>query len=108
MCLSCSNLYHVVSGKTTSHSWQIYITDILGSNRRRQTCNFLQILYDPDNKVGGWLMVMVVDGLIVVDIGWWGMVDIGWGDQESNFLIYQTRKSSLVNKQVAGNENCIQ
>ena len=41
-------------------------------------------------------MVMVVDGLIVVDIGWWGMVDIGWGDQESNFFIYQTRKSSLV------------
>ena len=61
MCISCSNLYHVVSGKTTSHSWQIYITDILGSNRRRQTCNFLQILYDPDNKVGGWWAVG----------GWW-------------------------------------
>lgn len=46
-----TNLYHVVSAKTSQHSWQIYITDILGSNRRRQTCNFLQILYDPDNKV---------------------------------------------------------
>jgi len=45
-----SNLFHVVEGATSSLPWQIYITDILGSNKRRQTCNFLQILYDPDNK----------------------------------------------------------
>ena len=46
-----TNLYHVVSdSSSTDHSWQIFITDILGSNKRRQTCNFLQILYDPDNR----------------------------------------------------------
>ena len=38
-----TNLYHVVSeSSSTDHSWQIFITDILGSNKRRQTCNFLQ------------------------------------------------------------------
>ena len=51
-----TNLYHVVTGKTTSNPWKIYITDILGSNRRRQTCNFLQILYDPDNKVADQIL----------------------------------------------------
>ena len=51
-----TNLYHVVAGKTTSNPWKIYITDILGSNRRRQTCNFLQILYDPDNKVADQIL----------------------------------------------------
>ena len=45
-----TNLYHVVQGTTTSHGWQIYITDILGNNKRRESCNFLQILYDPDSK----------------------------------------------------------
>ena len=45
-----TNLYHVVAGSSTDHPWQIFITDILGSNKRRQTCNFLQILYDPDNR----------------------------------------------------------
>lgn len=45
-----SNLYHVVASTSTDHPWQIFITDILGSNKRRQTCNFLQILYDPDNR----------------------------------------------------------
>ena len=38
------------------HFVQVYITDILGSNRRRQTCNFLQILYDPDNKVADQIL----------------------------------------------------
>ena len=45
-----TNLYHVVSSSSTDHPWQLFITDILGSNKRRQTCNFLQILYDPDNR----------------------------------------------------------
>jgi len=45
-----TNMYHVVQGKSTDHAWQIYITDIIGSNKKRQTCNFLQILYDPDNR----------------------------------------------------------
>ena len=38
-----SNMYHVVSGKSSDHGWQIYITDIIGSNKKRQTCNFLQV-----------------------------------------------------------------
>jgi len=46
-----TNLYHVVSSTSSDHPWQIFITDILGTNKRRQTCNFLQILYDPDNRV---------------------------------------------------------
>ena len=45
-----TNLYHVISSSSSDHPWQIFITDILGSNKRRQTCNFLQILYDPDSK----------------------------------------------------------
>ena len=45
-----TNLYHVIQGSTSTHGWQIYITDILGNNKRRETCNFLQILYDPSAK----------------------------------------------------------
>ena len=45
-----TNLYHVISSSSSDHPWQIFITDILGTNKRRQTCNFLQILYDPENK----------------------------------------------------------
>ena len=45
-----SNLYNVVQGKSTDHGWQIFITDILGANKQRSSCNFLQIIYDPDNK----------------------------------------------------------
>lgn len=45
-----SNLYHVVEGSSSDHGWQIFITDILGTNKKRQTCNFLQILYDPDSR----------------------------------------------------------
>ena len=46
-----TNLYHVVSaGGSSTHKWQIFITDVIGSNRRRQSCNFLNIKYDPENK----------------------------------------------------------
>lgn len=45
-----STLYHVVKSTSSEHSWQIFITDIVGTNKRRQTCNFLQLLYDPDNR----------------------------------------------------------
>ena len=56
-----TNLYHVAgggegggegegAGSSSDHPWQIFITDILGSNRKRQSCNFLQILYDPENR----------------------------------------------------------
>lgn len=47
-----SNLYHVQNGKSSGHPWQIFITDILTSVRKRNTCDFLQILYDPENRDG--------------------------------------------------------
>jgi Cu/Zn superoxide dismutase len=72
-----TNLYHVGGageggsgkgededgGATTSsdHPWQIFITDILGSNRKRQSCNFLQILYDPENRAGSGTAAAVTD-----------------------------------------------
>ena len=45
-----SSLYHVVRTTSSAHDWQIFITDIVGSNKKRQSCNFLQLLYDPDNR----------------------------------------------------------
>jgi len=47
-----ANIFHTSSSKTTTHKWQIFITDILDtdSDIQRGSCDFLQLLYDPKNK----------------------------------------------------------
>lgn len=50
-----TNLVHVAGQvKSSSHKWQIFITDVLDTDDDIQgkTCDFLQILYDPANKNG--------------------------------------------------------
>jgi hypothetical protein len=48
------NLFHTSPSKTTSHGWQVFVTDILDtdSDIQRGSCDFLQLLYDPQNKNG--------------------------------------------------------
>jgi hypothetical protein len=47
-----TNVFHTSPSKTTSHGWQIFITDILDtdSDIQRGSCDFLQLLYDPQHK----------------------------------------------------------
>lgn len=58
--LITTDLYHVANkennSKTvsfTEHSWKIYATDILDSDKERPDCNFLQLVFDPDNSALG-------------------------------------------------------
>lgn len=56
-----SDLYHVLprEGLTrspTKHHWKLYVTDILKQNSRhnqRDDCNFLQLLFNPDDRRKG-------------------------------------------------------
>lgn len=50
-----SNLVHVAGeSKSSSHRWQLFITDVLDTDSDIQGsgCDFLQILYDPQNGQG--------------------------------------------------------
>nr|BBG74654.1 superoxide dismutase 6 [Tribolium castaneum] len=51
-----TDLYHVSNKENhsqsldfTEHLWKIYATDILDSDKERPDCNFLQLVFDPDN-----------------------------------------------------------
>ena len=50
-----TNLVHVAGrAKSSSHKWQLFITDVLDTDSDIQGsgCDFLQILYDPNNDQG--------------------------------------------------------
>eukprot|EP00095_Tigriopus_kingsejongensis_P007890 snap_masked-scaffold720_size106930-processed-gene-0.10 protein:Tk07890 transcript:snap_masked-scaffold720_size106930-processed-gene-0.10-mRNA-1 annotation:"hypothetical protein L798_15715" len=49
-----TNLFHVQGTRSTTNNWKIYITDALDSSLdvNGQNCDFLQILYDPENRSG--------------------------------------------------------
>jgi len=94
-----TNLYNVgeptANNSPTSHSWQIFITDIIGANRRRKSCDFLQILYNPADKDGVGCQQDSADRCRDGDLtGKFGRVTVG--QQESMFTKMYLTDRSLV------------